>query len=399
MTRLTIIAFGRRGEGIADLDGRRVFVPFTVPGDVVEIEIDGEGERATQVELLTPGPDRVAPFCGYFGECGGCALQHLAPAAYAGFKRDLVVEALRHAGIDAEIAGLVDARGDGRRRTTLHARKQGAGYMRARSHELLPISACPILVPALQTEAPRLARALHAAVGDSDIGFTATATGLDVAITSGKQRKSGRLLPLAQRLGLARLSLDGELVLQTRPPALRMGPALVEIPAASFLQATAAAEEALAALVIAGLGKAKSVADLFCGVGPFALRIAGSARVFAADSDRAAIAALARSVRFTRGLKPVTAAVRDLFRDPLAPVELASYDAIVFDPPRAGAEAQAREIARSTVKTVVAVSCEPKTFARDAAILLAGGYRLEGVTPVDQFAYSAHVEMVGVFRR
>lgn len=397
MTRVTIAGLGRRGEGIAEVDGRRVFVPFTVPGDVADIAV--EGERATLVSLLAPGHDRVAPSCGYFGVCGGCALQHLAPAAYAAFKRDLVAEALRQAGIEAAIATLVDARGDGRRRTTLHARREGAGYMRARSHELLAIEACPILVPALQAAAPRLARALHAAVGDSDVAVTATATGLDVAVATGRKLGPGRLLPLAQRLGVARLSLDGELVLETHAPALRMGKALVELPPASFLQATAAAEETLAALVIAGLGKARTVADLFCGVGPFALRIAESASVFAADSDRAAIAALARAVRFTRGLKPVTAIARDLFRDPLAPVELDSYDAIVFDPPRAGAEAQAREIARSKVKTVVAVSCEPRSFARDAALLLAGGYRLAEVTPVDQFVYSPHVELVGVFRR
>ena len=127
--------------------------------------------------------------------------------------------------------------------------------------------------------------------------------------------------------------------------------------------------------------------------------MAKTARVTAFDSDRPAIAALQKAVRHTQGLRPVTAMVRDLFRDPLAPIELEPHDAIVFDPPRAGAEAQAREIARSTVKTVVAVSCEPRSFARDAAILLAGGYHLLEVTPVDQFAWSPHVELVGVFRR
>jgi 23S rRNA (uracil1939-C5)-methyltransferase len=178
-----------------------------------------------------------------------------------------------------------------------------------------------------------------------------------------------------------------------------MGKAVVEIPVTSFLQATADAEAALARLVLDGVGPAKSVADLFSGVGPFTLRLAERAKVFAADADRAAIAALHKAVRHTQGLKPVTAVARDLFREPLAPVELNAYDAVVFDPPRAGAEAQARELVRAKVKTVVAVSCEPKTFARDAAILVEGGYRLETVTPVDQFAWSGHVEVVGVFRR
>lgn len=397
MTQVTITSLGQRGEGVAEIDGQRVYVPFTLPGEVAKIE--AEGERGTLVSIIEPSPDRIAPFCGYFGTCGGCTLQHAGPAAYAAFKRGLLESALSHAGIDVPVGELVDARGNGRRRATLHTSAAGAGYMRARSHALLDIDACPILVPALQNAAPGIARALHAAVGDSDIGFTATLTGLDVSVRNQRKLTPRKLVPMAQSLKLARLSLNGELVLQSQPPSVRMGKALVELPSGSFLQATEAAEEALAGLVLAALKGAKSVADLFCGAGPFALRIAEQARVFAADSDKPAILALQQAVRYTQGLKPVTAIARDLFRDPLAPVELASYDAIVFDPPRAGAEAQAKEIARSKVKTVVGVSCEPRTFARDAAILLAGGYRLESVVPVDQFAFSTHVEVVGVFRR
>lgn len=395
--RTVITALGQRGEGIAEIDGRRVYVPFTLPGEEVEVVV--EGERGVLSSVLVPSPERAEPICSYFGTCGGCALQHMAPAAYAALKRALVESTLRHAGIETPVGELIDARGAGRRRATLHARRSGAGYMQARSHDLLDIESCPILIPALQKSAPQIARALHAAIGDSDISFTATATGLDVAVTTPKKLKPEKLVPLAQRLRLARISLNGELVLQTQAPAVRMGKALVELPIGSFLQATEAAEEALAGLVIAALKGAKNVADLFCGVGPFALRIAESAKVFAADSDKPAIAALQKAVKHTQGLKPVAAVARDLFRNPLAPVELGSYEAIVFDPPRAGAEAQAREIARSKVKTVIGVSCEPRTFARDAAILAAGGYRLESVTPVDQFAWSTHVEVVGMFRR
>jgi len=211
--------------------------------------------------------------------------------------------------------------------------------------------------------------------------------------------KPERLTLLAQRSGLARMSLNGEIVIESRAPTVRMGKAIVELPLASFLQATAMAEQVLARLVVEGVGSAKSVADLFSGLGPFTLRLAEHAKVFAADSDKAAIAALQKAVKHTQGLKPVTAVPRDLFREPLVPVELNVHDAVVFDPPRAGAEAQARELAKSKVKTVVAVSCDPRTFAHDAAILVGGGYRLETVTPVDQFAWSMHVEMVGVFRR
>jgi 23S rRNA (uracil1939-C5)-methyltransferase len=281
----------------------------------------------------------------------------------------------------------------------LHTRGKAAGYMKARSHELLDIEACPILVPSLQKAAPTIARQIGTTIGDSDVSITATATGLDIAVRTEKKQKPERLTLLAQRLKAARMTLNGETVLQSRPPAVKVGKALVEIPSGGFLQATDAAEQTLARLVVEGVGAAKSVADLFCGVGVFALRLAETARVFAADSDRPAIAALEAAIRHTQGLKPVTAVRRDLFREPLVASELKGYDAIVFDPPRAGAEAQSRELAQSKVKTIVAVSCEPKTFARDAAILIAGGYRLEGVMPVDQFAWSGHVEVVGVFRR
>jgi 23S rRNA (uracil1939-C5)-methyltransferase len=174
---------------------------------------------------------------------------------------------------------------------------------------------------------------------------------------------------------------------------------VVELPPASFLQATEAAESTLGDLVVAGLAGSKEIADLFCGIGPFALRLAEGARVYAADSDKAAIAALVRAHHRARGLKAITAVRRDLFREDLTALELERFDGLVFDPPRAGAEAQAKQIARSKIKTVVAVSCEPKTFARDAKILIDGGYRLERVTPVDQFAFSTHVELVGLFRR
>ncbi|MEQ1900071.1 MAG: RNA methyltransferase [Devosia sp.] len=348
-----------------------------------------------------PGPeDRTEPICAYFGTCGGCSLQHLGLLSYAAYKRGLVADALARAHVAAEVAPLRIAHGEGRRRATLHVRGKAAGYMKARSHELLDIEACPILVPTLQSSAPALARQIGATIGDCDVAFTATDTGLDISVRTDKRGlKPERLTPLAQRQGAARMSLNGELVLESRSPTLNMGTAQVGLPAGGFVQATKSAEETLAALVLDGLGSAKSVADLFCGVGPFALRIAERARVFAADADKPSIAALAAAVRHTKGLKPVEAVTRDLFRNPLAPTEMVGFDAVVFDPPRAGAEAQTRELARSKVRTVVAVSCEPRTFARDTAILIAGGYRLETLTPVDQFAWSPHVELVGIFRR
>ncbi|HVW92575.1 MAG TPA: TRAM domain-containing protein [Devosia sp.] len=392
----TITALGRRGEGVAEIDGKRVFVPLALPGETVDIAV--EGERGTLVSILDPSPERITPFCPHFGPCGGCQLQHMSPASYGAFKRGLVETALRHAGIEAPLAPLVDARGTGRRRITLHAIGPAAGFMAFHTHRLHDIDRCPITVPAL-AQAPAIARACRAAVGDGDVSLTATLTGLDVEVKPKKRGKPERLAPLLGQFGLARVSLNGEPVLMAHPPVVKMGKATVEIAPQGFLQATEAAEEILGGQVLAGLAGLDNVADLFSGAGPFALRLAEAARVYAADSDRAGIEALNKAYRHAKGLKPIEAVRRDLFREPLTAIELNRFDGLVFDPPRAGAEAQAREIARSKVKQVVAISCEPATFARDARLLIEGGYRLERVTPVDQFAFSTHVEIVGVFRR
>ena len=397
MIELSIESIGQHGDGIAHFGGDRLFVPFALPGEHIRAERDGS--RANLVEVLQASPDRIEPPCPHFTQCGGCSLQHLSPSAYAAFKRNLVIEPLRRVGLEPPVAELVDARGAGRRRTTLHVRGREAGYMRARSHDVFDLDTCPILVPTLAAAAPRIARALGPLAGQCEASFTLTDTGLDLSVRSERKLRSEQLASFARDHRLARLIFNGEPVYMARVPTLRMGKSVVELPPASFLQATAAAEETLAALVVAGVGQAKTVADLFCGVGPFALRLAGQARVYAADSDRQAVAALQKAVNHTQGFKPVTTQARDLFRDPLAPIELERHDAVVFDPPRAGAEAQARELGRSKVKTIVAVSCDPTSFARDASILAGNGYKLLKVTPVDQFAYAAHVELVAIFRR
>ncbi|KKB13778.1 hypothetical protein VE25_00185 [Devosia geojensis] len=397
MTIATITSLGHKGEGIAEIDGRRVFVPLALAGERVRLET--EGERGTLIEVLEASTDRGDPFCPHFGVCGGCQLQHLSRPAYEAFKIALIETPLRHQGIDASVTGFVDAAGTGRRRATLHARNEGAGYMRLRSHEVADIDRCPILVQAL-ARAPEIARAVHAAVGEADVAFTATLTGLDIAVRTEKKRADGnRLMPLMARFGLARLALNGELLAQAANPRIRMGRAEVELPIGSFLQATDAAEEALAAYVVNAVGKAKTVADLFCGIGPFALRLAEKARVTAHDSDRAGIAALDKAARHTSGLKQIAAKARDLLRDPVTRFELAGFDCVVLDPPRAGAEAQTREIAASKLKHVVMVSCDPRTFARDVRLLADAGFALDNLVAVDQFAWSTHIEIAATLRR
>ena len=392
----TITSLGHKGEGVAEVDGRKLFVPLALPGETVAVEL--AGDRGMLVEVISPAPNRAIPFCPHFGACGGCQLQHMDRPSYEAFKIGLVETPLRFAGLEHKVTRLIDASGNGRRRATLHARREGAGYMRLRSHQVHDIDACPILVPAL-ARAPDIARAVLQAVGEADVSFTATLAGLDVAIrTERKQARPDRLAPLVGRFRLARLALNGEMVLQTQPPSVEMGRAQVELPIGSFLQATEAAEQALADYVLAAVGKAKSVADLFCGIGPFALRLAEQRPVAAFDSDKPAIAALDKARRVTKGLREVTAKPRDLFRDPLTRFEL-PYEAVVLDPPRAGAEAQVRELAAAKIRTVVMVACDPRTFARDAAILVGAGYDMREIVAVDQFTQSAHVEIAATFRR
>jgi 23S rRNA (uracil1939-C5)-methyltransferase len=408
---LRIDHVGQRGDGVSFADGQNLFVPYTLPGETVEAgPVAGHPDRRHLIRVEQPSPQRIAPFCRYFGGCGGCAIQHWEPEAYRAWKRAIVVETLDHAGIACEVAPLVDAHGAGRRRITLHARRGDDGVLRtgfaeAASHAIVAIEDCPILDPGLRgalDAARALAEALKPAGKPLDIQITAASNGLDVDV-----RGSGPLTPaliatlsaLAQQHGLARLTRHGELVLMRTPPAIEIGSVRVALPPGSFLQATVAGEEALAALVAAHCKKAKHIADLFCGVGPFALRLAEKARISAFDSDAGAVTALAKAVTSASGLKPIKAETRDLFRRPLMPQELRDYDTVVFDPPRQGAQAQVKQLAASKIATVIAVSCNAATFARDARVLIDGGFHIEGVTPVDQFRHTPHVELVGRFSR
>ena len=279
------------------------------------------------------------------------------------------------------------------------------GFAAANSHDVIPVDRCPILDPALKgafEAAWALAEPLIKIGKPLDIQVTATDNGLDIDVRGSGPLTSAMITTLsriAEQHRLARLTRHGELVLMRNAPVVAIGPAQVTLPPGSFLQATAAGEEALAALVEQHSGRAKNIADLFCGVGPFALRLAKKARIAAFDSDAAAVASLQKAAASSSGLKPVKAEARDLFRRPLMPPELRDYDTIVFDPPRQGAQAQSQQLAASKVPVVIAVSCNAATFARDAKILVDGGYRLEGVTPVDQFRHTPHVELVARFSR
>ena len=392
------------GEGVArGVDGS-IFVPMALTGETIAL-----GDNRQIVEIITRSANRVAPFCPEFGRCGGCAMQHMHVDAYGQWKRDTVLRALEREGFKPDVASTLIAHGTGRRRAVVHVRfgPKGpvAGFMESKSHNLLPLETCPVLMPELQ-DIFKVARAVTTPLSGRgkplDVQVTVTKNGLDVDIRghgAPDNKERLRLTDVAAFLDLARLSVHRDIVVERKTPTIEIDGIPVILPARAFLQATDAAEDTLGELVIAGVGKAKSVADLFCGVGPFALRLAKTARVYAADDGKEAIAALERAVRSRQGLKPVKAEARDLFRRPLLPMELAGFDVVVMDPPRAGAEAQSRQISASKVKKVVSVSCDLQSFLRDAKILAAGGFILESITPVDQFAWSKHIELVGIFNR
>jgi 23S rRNA (uracil1939-C5)-methyltransferase len=407
--RLVIDHVGHRGDGVALADGGNVFVPYTLGGETVAVEpLAGDRARLLRVEMASP--ERITPFCPHFRNCGGCAIQHWQPQAYRAWKRQIVIDTLAQARIDCEVDDLIDAHGAGRRRITLHARRDGNGELRVgfaapNSHAIVPIDACPILDPALHgalDAARALADALRPANKPLDIQVTAAGNGLDVDVRGSGPLPTAliaTLSRLAEAYRLARLTRHGELVLMRAPPVIAVGATQLVLPPGSFLQATVAGEQALAALVAVHCGKARHIVDLFCGVGPFALRLAAGARVAAFDSDATAVTALQKAAAAASGLKPVKAEARDLFRRPLMAQELRDIDAAVFDPPRQGAEAQSKQLAASKIPVIVAVSCNVGTFARDARILIDGGYRLEIVTPVDQFRHSPHIELVAKFLR
>ncbi|MBT4888257.1 MAG: class I SAM-dependent RNA methyltransferase [Rhodospirillales bacterium] len=408
-----MIELGRHADGVGTVNDEgevaRCFVPFALPGETVRISV--QGNSAILLDVLEKSQQRIEPFCAHFTKCGGCVIQHLNEDAYRTWKRNIVVTALVNKGLGGNSVGeLIDAHGAGRRRLSLHVRaiKGGwkVGFMIAGSHQILDLDRCPVAVQDLQKVVP-LARVLASAFKDTgrdlDIRFTETAEGLDCDITGAKAEGYDTLADLAdcaEEHDLARVSVGGDIIVERRKPYLVMGTARVTPPSGSFLQATTLGEETLAELVREYVGPdCTTVADLFCGVGSFALRLAEQVPVYAADSNEEAINALDYAYRHTSDLKPVDAKDRNLFKNPLSEFELKPFDVVVFNPPRAGAEAQVRELVTSSINRVVAVSCDPASFARDAEILCSGGFTLDKVTPVDQFKWSSHIEVVALFTR
>ncbi len=411
---LTIERLGQSGDGIARGPFGPVYVSFTLPGETAALAVNRD--KGTVMSMSELSPERVEPKCRHFGPdgengtCGGCTLQHARDSLYQDFKRQLVLDALKSKALQADVAPLVLAHPGERRRTVFTARRTEKdillGYNQAESHHIVSISECPIASPGIVSRLAvirTMAKAMAVNAEPFRITVLETLSGLDLSFEGiksmdDKQRRMAVETVLSLK-SITRLSLNGEILVEPVKPVIDFGGVPVSPPPGSFTQATKPAEEAMAELVLAHLGKAKRVIDLFAGSGTFSLRIARKAKVHAVEGEDKALKALDLAARNTQGLKPVTVEKRDLFRRPMMTSELKAYDAIVFDPPRAGAEAQTKEMARSGVKKIVAVSCNPVTLVRDLRILVDAGYRITSVTPIDQFLWSSHVEVVATLEK
>jgi len=413
---LNILEVGARGDGVADEDGQRYFVPFSLPGEIVEAEPGerrGEGVVADLVEILAPSRHREKAPCPHFGVCGGCALQHWRFDVYTAWKVSLIERALTQRGVPMPVfeKPLTGAPGE-RRRVDYVLRRQGrrvlAGFHERGSASVVDVETCVIARPPLVALLAPLRATLADILPDgasADAVANETDGGIDLLIRPHKRldlsmERRQALVGLAEKTGLARLSWGGrgtaEPIVTRRQPMLLLGEATVQVPPASFLQATKRAEQTMRAAVTAWAGDSSKLVDLFAGVGALTLGRPGKLALF--ESDTAAVAAADAAARKMGGNR-VIAERRDLFRNPLLAADLDAFDAVVLDPPRAGAAAQATELARSKVKKIVYASCDPGSFARDARTLHDGGYRLEKLMPIDQFLWSAHVELIALFTR
>ena len=405
---VVIERLGSKGDGQVRIDGEWVSVPRALPGEEVRIAV--EGDRARLLEVVTPSPDRQIPPCPHYSACGGCSLQHLAEGPYRAFKRALVVNALKARGLEPVVEDTWVTPPGSRRRVTLAARRTKTalqlGFHARRSHDIVDITACPVASPEIVRKLSalkELAGPLAPLKGEMDMRVTAAPNGLDLHISGVATFAAPHDIMMAGAKALAagfiRVSIGNDVPLAQAAPEIQVGRAVLRPPPGGFLQASAEAETFMASLVRQHLKFALEVADLFSGCGTFALRLAEEARVHAAEGSAEAIEALEASARAASGLKPVSAEVRDLFRNPVPAQALSRFQGLVLNPPRAGAAKQVAEIANSGVRRVAYISCDPGTLARDLKVLIDAGYRIVLVQPVDQFLWSAHIETVVLLER
>ncbi len=404
MQTITIERLGQQGDGIS---GEGVLVPFSLPKEQVRGVITDN--RMAAPERLTESNHRVEPVCAHYAQCGGCSVQHASDEFLADWKREIVARALGAQGLTTEIHATATTPPASRRRAVFSGRRTRkttvVGFHQRGSQQSFNLTECPLILPELVLALPAchvLVGAGASRKGEIRLSVTHSAAGPDIAVTQAKPLDGPLrqvLAGLVAQHGIARLDWNHEPVATRQPPVQHFGDVEVGMPAGAFMQATAFGEATLVDAMQKAVGGAKRVVDLFSGCGTFTLPLARKAEMHAVEGEAAMLAALDKCWRFAKGLKPVSTETRDLFARPLVPLELNRFDAVVIDPPRAGAKAQVEELVAATVPVIGAVSCNPVTFARDARILVDGGFRLDWVQPVDQFRWSGHVELAARFSR
>ncbi len=411
-TKLKIETLGAGGDGVATSpEGVSVFVPLALPGEIVAVEsLKG---RSSLKRIIEPSADRRKPVCSHFAQCGGCALQHLRPQVYRDWKRDQLSTTLAARGLDVEVSPLVEGENAMRRRAVLSATRTKKsvliGYFKRASQEIVDIRQCPVLsddivgaLPALR----KLVRPLLSRKNIARLSILSTRGGLDIVIDdvepAEQAAKRLQLVELCTDLPVARLTVAGEAIIEKDRPYIAFDGLKAISPPGGFLQASEVMQDRMIRHILALTGsirdKGKAL-DLYSGMGTFSLPLARKFKVLAVEYDKPSLKALQQAIGFSDGLKPVEILERDLSIMPLSALELKGYDVVLFDPPRSGARAQVEELAKSDVSKLIAISCNPASFARDARILIDGGYKLISLTPFDQFLYSTHVELIGEFVR
>ena len=412
---LVVAELGSTGDGVARAQEGRIFVPLALPGERWRVRLERrlrEGWAASALACLEPGP-RAEPCCPHFGRCGGCRLQHLPDSLYRSQGRDRIVAALAHRGLPGESVEEVRVVPLASRRRLRLALARGPrglilGFRQRESHRLVSVSVCPVARPELVALLPRLAAGLGGALArpePGEVSLTVTDSGIDLLLHARRAARAGerqRLAGLADELDLARIGWDAgdpEPIVIRRQPHVRLGGVTVEVPLGAFLQATEQGERELAGAVAEWTAGAGRLLDLYAGLGTLTLGVADRLRhLHAIEGDAASAHALRRAAAQAR-LTAAAVTCRDLVRRPLTGPELAGWDAVVLDPPRAGAAEQVRALAASPAPCIVYVSCSPESFARDARLLVDGGYLLRELRPIDQFRYAAEVELIARFAR
>lgn len=407
MSEYIVDRLGQLGDGIIDTPNGEIFAPFTLPGEHIEGNV--ENGRVNSPKIIKPVSDRIKPACKHFKSCGGCSLQHASDTVISDWKIRKTQDALSQVNLHPEFRPIINSKAGSRRRATFAAKrtKKGAlvGFHGRASDVIIEISECPISDPILLSGMPAFSQ--FAILGSSRkavlrISATVSGNSLDVKIDNGKKLSATEISKFAQicnQFKILRLMWNDDVIAQSNPPSQKMGLADVIPPSGAFLQATKSGEAALIKTVLEIIGPSKRVVDLFAGCGTFALPISSKATVHALEGDVNMIAALDSGWRAAGGLHDIKSEARDLFRRPLMPDEFKKIDAIVIDPPRAGAVSQVVEIAKANVGRIAFVSCNPATFARDASILCNNGYNLDWVQVIDQFLWNPHIELVAQFTK